>query len=166
MSMKKTIILILLILLIVLGIYKLNLFKISNNVNTISNSSNQTLSGAFDKSKMKTDEEWKKILKPDEYYILRQKGTEVPFSGILDSEQRKGTYYSVGCNAPLFRSEQKFDSGTGWPSFWAPITNKSVVLENDVSVPTEERIEVLDTCGNHLGHVFDEDQLQRENDIA
>lgn len=114
------------------------------------------ISGSFDKNKLKTDEEWKKILTPEEFNIMREAGTEIPFTGKLEGEKRKGTYYSAGCNIPLFRSEQKFDSGTGWPSFWAPINKDAVVLRADKSILSEERIEVLDTCGNHLGHVFDD----------
>lgn len=112
-------------------------------------------SGVFDASKTKTDAEWQKILTPEQYYILREAGTERPFSGALDNEKRKGTYYSVGCDKPLFRSEQKYDSGTGWPSFWAPIRADAVVLRKE-SAPGDDRTEVFDTCGSHLGHVFDD----------
>jgi peptide-methionine (R)-S-oxide reductase len=113
------------------------------------------ISGSFDTSKFKTDEEWKKILTPEQFHILRQQGTEIPFTGSLDHETRKGTYVSVGCNEPVFRSEQKFDSGTGWPSFWDPINKNALVLREDNSLG-ETRIEVLDKCGGHLGHVFDD----------
>lgn len=99
------------------------------------------------------DAYWKKVLTPEQYYILREKGTETPFSSPLDMETRPGTYYSAGCNEPVFRSEQKYDSGTGWPSFWAPITSSSVVLQEDDSLGMQ-RTEVLDKCGGHLGHVF------------
>ncbi len=114
------------------------------------------ISGSFDTSKFKSDAEWKKILTPDQYHILREAGTEIPFTGALDGEKRKGTYYSAGCNEPVFRSEQKYDSGTGWPSFWAPINPDALVLREDNSIPGESRIEVLDKCGGHLGHVFDD----------
>lgn len=113
------------------------------------------VSGEFDKSKYKSDEEWKKELTSEQYYILRKAGTERPFSGELDKEKRAGTYYSVGCKTPLFRSEQKYDSGTGWPSFWAPINESALVLRKENKLG-DDRIEVLDTCGNHLGHVFDD----------
>lgn len=114
------------------------------------------ISGAFDKSTFKDESEWKKILTREQYHILREAGTETPFTGILDNEKRKGTYYSVECNKPVFRSEQKYDSGTGWPSFWAPISQDAVVLRKESSIPGVERIEVLDPCGGHLGHVFDD----------
>ena len=108
-----------------------------------------------DKPSTLSENHWRKILTPEQYRILREAGTEVPFTGILNHETRKGTYYSVGCNKPLFRSEQKYDSGTGWPSFWAPINNNSLVLRKE-SASGDDRIEVLDTCCGHLGHVFDD----------
>ncbi len=117
--------------------------------------SNTIVSGAFDKSKMKTEYEWKKILTPEQYHILREAGTEIPFTGALNHETRKGTYYSVDCNKALFRSEQKYDSKTGWPSFWAPVSEDALVLRKE-DAPGDDRIEVLDTCGGHLGHVFDD----------
>ncbi len=114
------------------------------------------ISGSFDKSKFKSNAAWKKILTSAQYNILRQAGTEIPFTGKLEYENRKGTYYSVGCNEPIFRSEQKYDSGTGWPSFWAPIKSDALILREDDSNPGEPRVEVLDKCGSHLGHVFDD----------
>lgn len=114
------------------------------------------VSGAFDSTKFKTDAEWKSILTPMQYYILREAGTEAPFSGALDHQFRKGTYLSAATREPVFRSEQKFESGTGWPSFWAPINSGAVVLRWDYSFPGEPRIEVLDRSGSHLGHVFDD----------
>ncbi|MFZ1082792.1 MAG: peptide-methionine (R)-S-oxide reductase MsrB [Candidatus Kryptoniota bacterium] len=119
-------------------------------------SDGKIISGTFDSSEFKTDAQWKKILTPMQYYILREAGTEAPFTGALDHETRKGTYYSAATHQPLFRSEQKFDSGTGWPSFWAPINPDAVVLRLDYSLPGEPRIEVLDRSGSHLGHVFDD----------
>lgn len=116
---------------------------------------NQPISGQFELKKQKTDIEWKEILSSEQYHILREAGTERPFTGKLNDEKRAGTYYSVGCDGPIFRSEQKFDSGTGWPSFWAPIDENAVVLRRENALG-DDRIEVLDTCGNHLGHVFDD----------
>lgn len=101
----------------------------------------------------KTDDEWRKILTTEQFHILREKGTEAPFSSELDFETRPGTYYTADCHEPVFRSEQKYDSGTGWPSFWQPISKDSVVTEKDTSL-FEERTEVLSKCGGHLGHVF------------
>jgi peptide-methionine (R)-S-oxide reductase len=147
----------LIILIILVGGFLIFLGSKQKNVqNSNVDSKSRIISGSFDKSKFKTDADWKKILTPAQYNILRQAGTEIPFTGALDHETRKGTYYSVGCNEPVFRSEQKYDSGTGWPSFWAPINSDALILKEDNSVPGEPRIEVLDKCGGHLGHVFDD----------
>lgn len=102
-----------------------------------------------------TVRDWKSILTPEQYRVLREKGTERPFTGALLNEHRAGTYYSVGCDKPLFRSETKYDSGTGWPSFYAPISEDAVVLDTDYDLGYP-RTEVLDKCGSHLGHVFDD----------
>ena len=152
MNKKAALFIVITILLISLVV----LFTQKHQTTASQNIESQIISGSFDKSKFKTEEEWKKILTPDEYHILREAGTEIPFTGALDTEMRKGTYYSAGCNEPIFRSEQKYDSGTGWPSFWAPISPDALVLRKDVTIPLEERIEVLDKCGGHLGHVFDD----------
>ncbi len=122
----------------------------------VSSQNTQIISGSFDKTKLKSDEEWKKVLTLEQYHILREQGTEAPFTGKLLHTTEKGTYVSVGCNEPVFRSEAKYDSKTGWPSFSKPISPDAVVLKKDSSIPGEERIEVLDTCGGHLGHVFND----------
>lgn len=116
------------------------------------------ISGNFDQRLIKSDTAWRQILTADQYYVLRQFGTEAPFTGKLLHNEARGTYYSVGCNEPVFRSEQKYDSQTGWPSFWAPISPDALVLRDDNSLG-ESRIEVLDKCGGHLGHVFDDGPL-------
>ncbi len=118
--------------------------------------SHQIISGSFDSSKQKSNVEWKKILTNEQYHILREAGTEAPYTGALEHESRKGTYYTVGCDQAVFRSEQKYDSGTGWPSFWAPISDNALVLRQENSIAIESRTEVLDICGGHLGHVFDD----------
>lgn len=115
----------------------------------------EIVSGKFDETQIKSDDMWKKLLTPEQYHILRERGTEIPFTGVLNDEQRTGTYYSVGCDKPLFRSEQKYDSGTGWPSFRAPIDENALVLRRETGLG-DDRIEVLDTCGGHLGHLFDD----------
>jgi peptide-methionine (R)-S-oxide reductase len=103
-----------------------------------------------------TDAEWKARLTPKQYYILRQAGTETAFSGKYDHFYEKGTYYSAASLQPLFSSETKFNSGTGWPSFYAPINADAVRLIKDVSEGME-RWEVVDSkSGSHLGHVFDD----------
>ena len=103
-----------------------------------------------------SESEWKKRLTPGQYYILREKGTERPFSGKLNHFYKKGTYYSAASLQPVFSSETKFDSGTGWPSFYAPISAEAVKLVKDNSLG-ELRWEVVDSkSGSHLGHVFDD----------
>ena len=104
----------------------------------------------------KTEEEWKKILSKEEFKILRKKGTERPFTGKLIHNKDKGTYVCAACKNPLFSSEAKFDSGSGWPSFWDVIAEGSVELKKDLSYGIN-RIEVVcKNCGGHLGHVFDD----------
>ncbi len=103
-----------------------------------------------------SDAEWKARLTEGQYYILRQQGTERPFSGQYDHFYKKGTYYSAASLQPLFSSETKFDSKTGWPSFYAPINKDAVRLVKDNSDGVE-RWEVVDSkSGSHLGHVFDD----------
>lgn len=105
---------------------------------------------------MKTDEEWKKILPPDVYRIMRKKGTEPAFSGKYANNHESGIYICRACGQPLFDSESKFDSGTGWPSFYQPHSQTSVSTETDNSF-FMHRIEVLcNRCQSHLGHVFED----------
>lgn len=102
------------------------------------------------------EEEWKKRLPPDRCYILRNKGTERPFSGEYQKKEEPGIYYCAACGTALFRSSSKFDSGTGWPSFWEPIAPQNVVFEEDFTM-FQKRTEVLCArCHGHLGHVFED----------
>jgi len=102
-----------------------------------------------------TDAEWRKLLSPAEYNILRQQGTEAPWTSPLLKEHRKGNFLCRGCALPLFASSTKFDSGTGWPSFWQPLPN-AIDTTTDKSW-IESRTEVhCRRCGGHLGHVFDD----------
>ena len=104
----------------------------------------------------KSAEEWKRILSPDQYYITRQAGTEAPYSSPLLNVHERGTFECVCCDLPLFSSTTKFDSQTGWPSFWAPVVKRNVLERIDRSL-SETRTEVLCArCDAHLGHVFDD----------
>jgi len=105
---------------------------------------------------VKTKEEWKKVLTPEQYHILREKGTERAFTGKYDKHHEHGVYRCAACGLDLYRSEEKFDSGTGWPSFTAPIAASNVQTRPDNSF-FSQRTEVLcPRCGGHLGHVFDD----------
>jgi peptide-methionine (R)-S-oxide reductase len=108
---------------------------------------------AFAFAVTRTDADWKKMLPPESYQVLRHEGTEYAFSSPLDHNFKKGSYACLGCDLTNFSSDKKFDSGTGWPSFWAPIPG-TVETKHDLSVGMD-RTEVHCTrCGGHLGHVF------------
>lgn len=98
---------------------------------------------------------WKRILSKDEFYIMWEKGTERAFSGALLDEMRDGVFVSAGCRLPVFKSNHKYKSGTGWPSFWDVFDENNIILKEDSSWGMR-RIEVLSACGEHLGHVFED----------
>jgi peptide-methionine (R)-S-oxide reductase len=102
------------------------------------------------------DDEWKERLTPQQYNVLRKKGTERAFSGELWNNHAAGTYICAGCGQELFSSDTKFESGTGWPSFWAPISKTAVGEHSDNSFFIRRTEVVCSRCGGHLGHVFDD----------
>jgi len=104
---------------------------------------------------VRTDEEWKALLTPDQYEILRKEGTEQPFSSALLHEERAGIFACAGCALPLFSSKTKFDSGTGWPSFWAPL-DQAVITKVDTSLGMSRTAVMCRRCEGHLGHVFND----------
>jgi peptide-methionine (R)-S-oxide reductase len=102
----------------------------------------------------KTEAEWRELLTPEQFHVMREKGTERAFTGALLNNHETGVYHCAACNAPLFTSDKKFDSGSGWPSFWLPIS-ADVIEAHDDSSHGMQRIEVTCAkCGAHLGHVF------------
>lgn len=107
----------------------------------------------------KNDKEWKQTLTPKQYEICRLKGTEAPFTGQYWDHHEEGLYTCVCCGAPLFESDAKFDSGTGWPSFWDQYGRESVEIKKDTSHGMVREEVLCRTCGAHLGHLFDDGPL-------
>ena len=103
----------------------------------------------------KTEAEWKKLLTPDEFYVLREAGTERAFTSPLNKNYEKGTYVCAGCKTPLYESEHKFDSGTGWPSFDRAVKG-NIEYDVDYKIGYARTELKCNTCGGHLGHVFDD----------
>jgi peptide-methionine (R)-S-oxide reductase len=104
----------------------------------------------------KSDQEWRQQLTEEQYYITRKKGTERPFTGKYNHFKQKGTFRCVGCGEPLFSSEAKYDSGSGWPSFYMPIEGASIRTERDISHGMIREEVLCDRCNAHLGHVFED----------
>ena len=110
----------------------------------------------MDNKVVKTDEEWKKELTPEEYRILREKGTERAFTGKYWDHHEIGTYICAACGTELFESNTKFDSGCGWPSYFEPIDSSRIIYNDDSSFGMKRTEVVCAKCGGHLGHVFDD----------
>jgi peptide-methionine (R)-S-oxide reductase len=104
----------------------------------------------------KTEEEWKDLLSPEQFYVLREEGTEAPNSSELNFVKEAGSFTCAGCEAPLFTTSTKFESGTGWPSFYAPIDNTAINLSTDFKLILPRTECSCTACGGHLGHIFDD----------
>lgn len=104
----------------------------------------------------KSESEWKAVLSDEEYHVLREKGTERAFTGEFNDFKKEGTFTCAGCGNPLFTSETKYNSGSGWPSFYAPISKENVELDADQSFGMTRTEVLCNRCGGHLGHVFDD----------
>lgn len=127
------------------------------NIASQSGDQNKTMAMKNDSSKVvKTEEEWKKVLNPEQYRILREKGTEAPFSGKFYLHSDKGVYVCAACGAELFTSDTKFDAGCGWPSFFQAIDSTKITYTKDTSHGMIRTEITCSKCGGHLGHVFDD----------
>jgi len=104
----------------------------------------------------KSEQEWREQLTPEQFHVCRQKGTEPAFSGAYHNHKGQGIYKCVCCNTPLFDSKHKFDSGTGWPSFWQPMDQECAMEETDLSHGMRRTEVMCSNCGAHLGHVFED----------
>ena len=123
----------------------------------MSTDGSSTADGQRDETSLpRTEAEWRNRLTPEQFEVLRNKGTERAFSGVHASSKEPGVYRCAGCAAPLFRSETKYESGTGWPSFWEPIEREAVMLSVDDSLGMVRTEVACARCGGHLGHVFDD----------
>lgn len=105
---------------------------------------------------VKSEAEWRKILTPEQYYVLREEGTEKPYANEYNSNKAKGIYHCRACDNPMFSSETKFESGTGWPSFWKPISESRVKEVDDRALGMLRTEVECARCGSHIGHVFDD----------
>lgn len=105
---------------------------------------------------VKSDEEWKRELTPEQYHVMRQKGTERPFTGKFNHTKEHGVYRCAACGNLLFRSDTKYDSGSGWPSFWAPAEEDNLETHVDNSLGLRRTEVVCNRCGAHLGHLFED----------
>ena len=105
---------------------------------------------------VKTEKNWERELSPEQFHVLRKKGTEAPFSGKYNFTEDDGIYKCAGCGEPLFTSDSKFDAGCGWPSFFQPISNDKIKYETDKSQGMIRTEIMCSACGGHLGHVFED----------
>lgn len=137
------------------GCYSQNT-EIKNNIMDTSKKDNAVYSHTDTNQVSMTNDEWKKILSPDVYHVAREKGTERPWSSKYEAFNEVGTYYCVVCGNALFRSDTKFESGCGWPSFYEPISKGSIIYAPDNTYGMKRTEVMCGRCKSHLGHVFDD----------
>jgi len=130
--------------------------KKNTNMDTTDNKKNPVYSNTDTSKVVMKDDEWKKILSPEVYNVARQKGTERPFTSKYETSKEIGTYYCAVCGNPLFKSDTKFESGCGWPSFYQPISKSSIIYAPDNSYGMQRTEVMCGRCKSHLGHVFDD----------
>src|SRR5678815_3072188 len=131
-------------------------FVITINKMTENKKNNPVYSNTDNSKVVLTEEEWKKVLPSDVYHIAREKGTERPWSSKFEAFDEPGTYYCAACGNPLFKSDTKFESGCGWPSFYEPIKKESVIYATDNSYGMVRKEAMCGRCKAHLGHVFED----------
>ena len=127
---------------------------LSDAANTENNTNTASPSAAKPQKLDRSDADWQQMLSPEQYEILRKKGTERPFTGALHNNHADGLYHCGACNAPLFKSDAKFESGSGWPSFYEPASPGAIDLHEDRSYGMRRVEATCAACGSHLGHVF------------
>ncbi|MCF8301912.1 MAG: peptide-methionine (R)-S-oxide reductase MsrB [Bacteroidales bacterium] len=140
------------IIVIAFGILSCNSQESNKVLNKLVKNDTNNMSDKIDKS----EQEWQEVLTPMQFKILREKGTERPYTGKYDQHFNKGTYYCAGCGTALFESDTKFDAGCGWPSFYAPLLENNVNIEIDRSLGMVRHEVLCAKCGGHLGHVFND----------
>ncbi len=131
-------------------------FSCQGNSQTNSASTTTMNNDSTQKAVNKSEAEWKQLLSPEQYYVIRQKGTEAPFSGKFYKHIEKGTYVCAACGEELFKSDTKFDAGCGWPSFFEAIDSTKITYTRDTSHGMIRTEITCTKCGGHLGHVFDD----------
>ena len=133
------------------------LFIACDNNHTTTTTTKTTDSNTMTQTKIeKTDEQWREQLNEKQYYVLRQKGTEQPFTGQYWNSKAKGIYVCAGCEQPLYNANTKYDSGTGWPSFYQPVNKKAIATKSDTSFAMTRNEAICSRCGSHLGHIFND----------
>jgi len=132
-------------------------FSCNSQTNPSKDSKETTFINNYEGEKIvKSEDEWKEVLDEKSYYVLREKGTERPFTGELLNEKRNGTFTCKACDLPLFGSDTKFKSGTGWPSFYEPVVENNIASETDYKIGYPRTEVMCGRCEGHLGHVFND----------